>query len=230
MKSYKRGTPDRALHDISRMFDECVDEKHKYLLSCWLSEYAQYIKQEKTFEAHFLKRYKRGEILKVNLGYRLGAEEGGAHYAIVLDKANSLYSGTITVLPLSSKKPTTKLNRYTLDLGDEIYQLLKAKAQLAFSNSITGIHLPTQPVLAGEEFTIKVDINYEETQLILDEINSMKEGSIALISQITSISKMRIMKPCRTTDALSNVCLNSETLNKIDSRISSLYLNGNYEE
>ena len=224
MNPLKKGTPERALCDISNMLNECPDEKHRYLLSCWLSEYSQYIKQERTFKPQFLKRYKRGEILKVNFGYRLGAEEGGPHYAVVLDKANSPYSDIVTVLPLSSKKPTNKPNKYTLDLGEEIYLLLKYKADNAFSRSITNISISPNPATPGQEISVSVEIDYSKTQAILDEINTMKEGSIALISQITSISKMRIIKPLRTTEALSGICLCSDSLDKIDSRIRDLYL------
>ena len=58
----------------------------------------------------------------------------------------------------------------------------------------------------------------------MKEIKSMKEGSIALISQITSISKIRIIKPTRTTDALSGIRLSDNSLNAIDQKISELYL------
>ena len=52
----------------------------------------------------------------------------------------------------------------------------------------------------------------------------MKKGSIALLSQITSVSKMRIIKPTRTTDALSGIRLSDDSLNAIDERIKKLYL------
>jgi len=52
----------------------------------------------------------------------------------------------------------------------------------------------------------------------------MKEGSIALISQITTISKMRIIKPQKNSDALSGICLSSESLDKIDEKILELYI------
>ena len=52
----------------------------------------------------------------------------------------------------------------------------------------------------------------------------MKEGSIALVSQITSVSKMRIIKPLRTTDGLSGICISEATLNIIDSKIKELYI------
>lgn len=55
--------------------------------------------------------YKRGEILKVHLGYNIGSEEGGLHYCVVLDKENSIYSPVISVAPLTSVKPWTALDK-----------------------------------------------------------------------------------------------------------------------
>lgn len=97
MEQYTLGTKERALDDISKMLDRYSGSKREHLLASWLSEYSRYIKQEETFKPQYLKRYKRGEIIKVNLGYRLGNEEGGPHYAIVLNKNNSPYSDILTI-------------------------------------------------------------------------------------------------------------------------------------
>lgn len=198
--------------------------KKERLLSKWLSQYTNFIKQEETFRPQFLKRYKRGEIIMANLGYRLGSEEGGPHYAIVLDKQNSEYSDIITILPMTSKKPTSRPNKYTLDLGSEIYDKLYAKYMEKFHHSLKSIDISPKETPSGRTFTLSVSFDTTEADKVMDEINSMKEGSIALLSQITSISKMRIMKPKRTTDAFSGICLSSESLDLIDASIKSLYL------
>lgn len=218
------GTKERALDDISSMLKRYAGTKKEHLLASWLSAYSKFIKQEETFKPQYLKRYKRGEIIKVNFGYRLGSEQGGPHYAIVLDKDNSTYSDIITVLPLSSKKDSTKLNKYTLDLGNEIYLSLKRKAQIAFSKSIKNVKITPETAKPGQEVEISIEIDDSNVQPIMDEIDSMKEGSVALISQITSISKMRIIKPKRTTEALSGIRLSDDSLNKIDEQICKLYI------
>lgn len=218
------GTKERAIEDISNMLDRYKGTKREHLLASWLSQYSRYIKQEETFNPKYLKRYKRGEIIKVDLGYRLGSEEGGPHYAVVLDKNNSLYSDIITILPLSSKKETTKINNYVLDLGDEIYERLETKAKLTFAKSVEILESDAPGPVSGQEVILTLDYNKDEIDLIMKEIKSMKEGSIALISQITSISKMRIIKPTRTTDALSGIRLSDNSLNAIDQKISELYL------
>lgn len=222
MKKNPPGTKERAVEDISAMLNRYSGTKREYLLSSWLSEYTQYIKQEETFKPQFLKRYKRGEIIKVNLGYRIGCEEGGPHYAIVMDKENSMYSDTVLVLPLSSKKSTTKINKYTLDLGNEIYDKLHQKYLDKFSKIIKDVS--TKLNEDDNSITISVLLDTSEADKVQLEINSMKEGSIALISQITTISKIRIIKPLRTTDALSDICVSAETLDIIDARIKELYI------
>lgn len=43
----------------------------------------------------------------------------------------------------------------------------------------------------------------------------MKKGSIALISQITTISKMRIMDPVKETSVLTGISLPEQAMKKI---------------
>ena len=61
------------------------------------------------------KRYKRGDVIKVNFGHRIGREHGGLHYAIVLDVKNPLQSNLLTVVPLTSVKEHTNLEKLGKD-------------------------------------------------------------------------------------------------------------------
>ena len=71
--------------------------------------------------------YKRGNVVKINFGFNLGAEYGGLHYGIVLDKNNDHNSPVITVIPLTSTKKGRSMHRNNVDIGNEIYRLLKLK-------------------------------------------------------------------------------------------------------
>ena len=51
----------------------------------------------------------------------------------------------------------------------------------------------------------------------------MKSGSIVLLGQITTISKIRIYDPKRSDDVLADIRLSSPTLDKIDAKIIELY-------
>lgn len=52
-----------------------------------------------------------------------------------------------------------------------------------------------------------------------DEIAKMKKGSIALVNQITTVSKIRIYDPKTTKDMLSGITLSNDGLDKIDKEI-----------
>lgn len=68
-------------------------------------DYVKYISFEDKFKPTRNISYKRGNIIKVNFGFNIGSEQGGLHYAVVLDKKNDHHSPVITVIPLTSVKP-----------------------------------------------------------------------------------------------------------------------------
>ncbi len=80
-------------------------------LSYWLTDWITFLDFEPDFSPQSLRRYKRGEIVKVHLGFNIGSEEGGLHYAVVLDKNNAKSSPVLTIVPLTSVKPHTDINR-----------------------------------------------------------------------------------------------------------------------
>lgn len=65
----------------------------------------------------------------------------------------------------------------------------------------------------------------ELSQKIESELTQMKKGSIALINQITTISKQRIYNPKKDMDILSGIKLSNEKMNLIDEKIKKLFLN-----
>lgn len=56
------------------------------------------------------------------------------------------------------------------------------------------------------------------------EMSKMKKGSIALVSQITTISKQRIYDPQKTGDILSGLHISNESLDLINEKIKQLYV------
>lgn len=168
-----------------------------------------------------MKKYKRGSIVKANLGFNIGNEEGGLHYCIVLDKSNALSSGTLTVIPLTSIKENKKYNNSTLNLGNEIYINLKKicdNMSKKLSEEYEDIwKLPAEKV---EEF----NNDFKYIKKVEKEISKMKKGSIALVSQITTISKQRIYDPKTSSDILANLRVSDNTLDLIDSKIKELFI------
>ncbi len=168
-----------------------------------------------------MKKYKRGSIIKANLGFNIGNEEGGLHYCIVLDKSNALSSGTLTVIPLTSIKENKKYNNSTLNLGSEIYINLKKicdNMSKKLSEEYEDIwKLPAEKV---EQF----NTDFKYIKKVEKEISKMKKGSIALVSQITTISKQRIYDPKTSSDILANLRVSDNTLDLIESKIKELFI------
>jgi len=58
----------------------------------------------------------------------------------------------------------------------------------------------------------------------MKELNNLKKGSVAIVSQIRTISKMRIYEPIKAYHSLSNFILSTDKLNEIDNMIKKLFL------
>ena len=56
------------------------------------------------------------------------------------------------------------------------------------------------------------------------EISRMKEGSIALVNQITTVSKMRIFDPRNLRGVLAGISLSEENMEKINNKVKDLYV------
>lgn len=240
-----------AINKLNKFLDSCIIQDNKHLkkanlLSYWFKDFINYIKQEETFNSSLLKEYSRGDIIKVNLGFNVGNEEGGLHYCVVLDKKNAKSYSTLTVVPLSSLKETTKLNKTSVLLGNEIYNNLFVKSKKMLNDSEAELKLLEKelniieklPEITEEEKIVKkfkqdvlsekIDKNTEKLLLIskiTNELFQMKKGTIALVNQITTISKQRIYNPKKDFDILSGIKVSDEKMKLIDEKIKKLYVN-----
>ena len=189
--------------------------KTSHLLAYWINDFSNYHDEEKYFDTTKMISFKRGNIIKANLGFNVGHELGGLHYCIVLDKFDNPKNGTLNVIPLTSKK-NKKYPKSALDLGNEIYNALNnlySKEIEKISNKYSDIwSLPAEKV---KQFTS----DFEYAKKIKYEISKMKIGSIALINQITTISKQRIFDD----DILRKVRLTNSCLDKLDTSIIKLF-------
>lgn len=198
-------------------------------LAYWLEDYCRFLNFEKNFKPCMLKTYKRGDIIKVNLGYNVGNEEGGLHYCVVIDKNNSKNSGIITVIPLTSDKGKPR-HFSEVFLGNEIYTNFINKyssIRLSLTSHINNISKyrkeDTPSIEAVDEIIETLDL-LKTWAKIENEIAKMKSGSIALVSQITTISKQRIYDPQKTGDILSGLRISDESLDLINKKIKQLFI------
>lgn len=247
----------KTIEELNTHKDEAISNLTKYLetliaspdprlrgkadkLSYWISDWVRFLEYEPCFSPKSLRRYKHGEIIKVHLGFNIGSEEGGLHYAVVVEKENAKSSPVVTVVPLTSVKPTTNissLHEGNVFLGNELFTSLNSKI------TSTEKHLSSEAALLREltrclhqdysedkckEYNDKLEkCSLELTSLerMRQEVMKMKQGSIALVNQITTISKIRIYDPKTDYDILSNIKLSNEKLDILDSEIRKRYTN-----
>lgn len=149
-------------------------------------------------------------------------KKGGLHYCLVADRNNAKNSGIITVIPLTSFKGNP-IHRTSVFLGNEIYQKLKEKydtLMLKLSHEVLTINPETS---SPEELASALE-DLQFAQKVEAELNKMKKGSIALVSQMTTISKQRIYDPQRNGDILSGLRLSEKSLDLINNKIKELFV------
>ncbi len=218
------------------------DYKKAAIFVYWLNDYITYIKNEDKFKAGHLINYKRGQIILVNFGYRIGKELGGNHYAIVLDVRNSRYTDTLTVVPLMSKKPkeTYYSKVYHVSLGECVTALLYDKAYKIMKDQDEATDdIVNAVVKAGvgkvnetelREKLDRLDREYRIAASIIKYTQKLNKESIADVGQVTTISKQRIVLPCKKQDVLANVIVPKEIMDVIDDKLNFLYCGVDEEE
>lgn len=284
----------------------------------WLDSFQAYIAQKNNFNPNRLIRYNRGQVIKVNFGFNVGHEEGGLHYAIVVDNRNKKSSGLITVIPLTSikfdergdiknfnknydikldsdlyekilEKSENHLNaqrveyekcmkifqqiinfvikQYGVDIFDmakkgltkedvkeKIMENMRLKAPKAYVGQINNkknslkvmdsscrkekrnkvlqlvaINQKSNDYMKGmiDECLNSVAIlkeNLRVAEKIRKEVDKMKEGSIALVGQITTVSKQRIYDPRTMGDVFPGIKISSDKMDEINKKIKELYI------
>lgn len=221
------------LNDLLTSDDPGKADKFSY----WIEDYVRFLKRETSFKPSSLKRYKRGEIIKVHLGYNIGSEEGGLHYAVVLDKDNSIHNPVITIVPLTSiksKDVLQKLGKDRISLGNELYNSVSSKRSIMLKmtqervqdlqDRIKDLSPNDEAFAECREEVDSLMKTVKSLEKMKNELTKMKTGSIALIGQITTVSKIRIYDPKTSYDVLHNIRLSDEKLDLIDEAIRKLYI------
>ncbi|HEL1790682.1 TPA: type II toxin-antitoxin system PemK/MazF family toxin [Streptococcus suis] len=190
-------------------------------ISFWIKDWIKYLELEENFQPNKMLKYKRGNIIKVHLGFNVGSEEGGLHYAIVLDADNHLKNPVLTVAPLTSVKPHTDISKLSNDqlyIGKEVYTKLENKLKTLLDKlSAFNLSEATQEELNS----FQDELTYAKR--IKAEIDKMKTGSIILIGQITTISKLRIFDPRNKYGVLKGIKVSDDTLDKLDIALKQKY-------
>ena len=237
-KSYALSALDTYLESLICSPDTKTQDKADKI-SYWLEDYTKFLGYETKFDASKYPRYKKGQIIQVHLGFNIGSEEGGLHYAVVIENNNYKTSPTLNIVPLTSIKDTTDISKLRPDLGrvnlgNELFRLLSTKVstlQATITNEINNLREVIASLVANDPKiqNVKDKIDQLEKQFdtlkrTKDVISKMKLGSIALVGQITTISKLRIYDPKDSNGVLSGIKLSNESIDKIDEAIRKLYI------
>ena len=239
-----KSNKDSALQSLNARIQGFIDSgnpvnlKRADLLSFWIKTYAGYLKQEMTFDPNYLIKYKKGDIVKVNLGYRVGNEEGGLHFGVVMDVNNNKGSGIVTIIPLTSAKQGKAIHRDSVDIGKEVFRAIISKhdkllnsinaeiIELQAKISETDDVIPKEDLPKYIEQLDKLKDKSDELAELKKSITKMKQGSIALVNQITTISKIRISDPLYTHNVLYGIRLSDTTISAIDDKLCDLFVKG----
>lgn len=236
---------DKSLTDIKQHCEKALKQLRAFLfndmctsdkpmkadkLAYWLQDYVYFLKSEPTFDPKKRPRYDRGALVKAQLGFRIGSEHGGLHYCIVIED-NPQRSPVVTVIPLTSLKPgkdLKKLRRGELFLGNELFRAVAAQAKIRIAAAEKELQLSDALRREPKAESIPklqndVERKIKHLKLTMAEIKKMKSGSIALLTQITTISKIRIADPTNKGGVLSDIKLSDSTLQKIDENIIQLF-------
>ncbi|MEI2377644.1 type II toxin-antitoxin system PemK/MazF family toxin [Priestia megaterium] len=135
-----------------------MDFKRRGIFVNWLKRHNQYLVDELTFNSATHIAYKRGMVVHVDFGFRVGAEYGGFHWAAIIQN-DKKSAQTVVVVPLSSVKTGQTVHPKDADLG-----------------VISGLNTNNAEALMGQITTIsKMRIQpgqiYKLTNAQLDEID-----------------------------------------------------------
>lgn len=153
----------------------------------------------------------------VNFSPSIGSETKNNHLAIVLNKNDSPNNGVLTVVPLSSKEKP-----YYLDLGNILEKHVSSKIR-ALGDML---QLEILNILAEEPSQSEVDSiesNIEEYNKLVKVYTSMNKRSYAMVQNITTISKFRVLKPMNKLDPIRTFTVGNEVLTQIDNKIKQLF-------
>lgn len=222
---------NEALSKLENLIDRFIDTDPSKAdkFSYWLEDYSAFLDKESNFNPKSLIRYKRGSIIKAHLGFNIGSEEGGLHYCVVLDNNNDFGSPVVTVVPLTSMKyQGRQMRKGEVDIGDEIYTNLLTKFKKSYAEIGERISRLQESANAGIEpdkrAIMSANKDLGAVRQVQKELSKMKFGSIALVGQITTISKIRIVMPKTKHDPLSGIRISDKALDNIDKEICKLFL------
>ncbi len=249
-KNFQKNIIKKLEDFLNKLSSNDKTYKNSVLVAYWLKDYTNMLQREPNFNPYYLPTYKRGSILSVNLGYRIGKEHGGLHYCIVLSPNDSKKSHIITVVPLSSVKTNKKTQDFQYYLGNAFYKLIEERkisyynmlsknieeldrlitTNHSYFNDLIGEKIASSTMIEDAEtiyqltktvVKIRTEIKkIDEQAEKIKKIKYLKSDSIVLLNQVTTISKMRIVSPTKKDDPIYDIIIPEEIMNNISSELT----------
>ena len=193
-------------------------------LAFWLNYWCHnYIPIEQTFDyENELLRYRRGDVISLNLGFNVGSEQGGLHYAIVLNNINDKSNKILTIIPLSTHEKENKDEDDYLKYEVLIDNSIFSDEIIRLTNKISIINTKLSDETISEDEKKKLNKEKKAIQKELDKISS-DDKIYAQPAQIKTVSKLRIYYPTEVDDILYNVNVGEDVLKNIEDKIIDLF-------
>ena len=149
-----------------------LDPKPQQIIITWLTRWSNLLAREKKFSPEYMPYFKRGDIVYVDLGFNVGSEHGGTHYAVIYENNNSKKNKTVVIVPLSSVDDESKASKADVYLGENIIPWTLGVKTVAKPNQIRAISKMRvlKPLLASDK---KARLSAEHLTAIDDRLKSL---------------------------------------------------------
>lgn len=220
----KNNIEDKIKIDIAyNNYYDIIGKKLPYkfgYLDDWLLKKSKILKKEAEFLQEKInnplstkekryKTYQRGTIIKADFGIGIGSEMSQVHFAIVINNYDNPKSNVLTVVPLTSKQ-----NRFNLDLGTLIIDLLMDKVQKE-------VDTVKEKKEKNEIPDTKDLVKIKKLNTLISYYKSNVKRTFACCNLITTISKERIFPPINEYDIIGKARCSSEILNNLDAHFKN---------
>lgn len=138
---------------------------------------------------------------------------GNEFYNLFTTKINTLS----TEFYNQGKKLSSEIETFQKELTDI------AESDLNSPETIARFDLAEKQIKILRKKKTDIDQKLDELRNCHNKIKKLKTGSIALVSQVLTISKIRIKDPLRSNDPLSDIIISSDSMEKIEEKFKSIY-------
>lgn len=245
----------RDLDEIHRMYDQNLlahtSTKYQFLPQTTKRISEMMLREARDQERRNYRKFKRGSLVFVEFGVNVGKELSNRHWAVVLNKSDYVSNGTLTVVPVSSKKgfdsvkidgaiaddPFSTIEKYLMSSAKSVYFLYRS-VEDSLTTSLSDETMSSIKILhdrygneydestadeVNELFLVETMKKVIKIHKLLTHYKRFQSESYAKCSNITTISKDRIIF-INDMDPCGRFTVNDDTLDRIDQKVAELYI------